>query len=90
MRYVFVIAITALTAAAGSAYAASVSNKDAEAVTIVVTEDGERQEVEIAAGGQTQVCPAGCFVSFPAGGMLALTGNENVVVEKGEGKISGE
>ncbi len=87
MRYILAAAIVAMPA---FAQAASVANKDAEAVTIVVTEDGERQEVEIAAGSKMQLCPAGCFVSFPAGGMLALTGDESVVVEKGEGKISGE
>jgi len=90
MKRLFALTAAALIAANASAFAADVSNADAEAVTIVVTENGERKEVEIAAGAAMELCLSGCFVSFPAGGMLALTGNEKVVVEQGEGKISGE
>ena len=90
MKRLFALTATALIAATTTANAANVSNTDAETVTIVVTENGERKEVEIAAGAAMELCLTGCFVSFPAGGMLALTGNEKVVVQKGEGKISGE
>ena len=90
MKHLFALTAAALISAAVTAHAANVSNTDAEAVTIVVTENGERKEVEIAAGAAMELCLTGCFVSFPAGGMMALTGKEKVVVEKGEGKISGE
>ncbi len=90
MKRLFAFTAAALIAATTAAHAVDVSNADAEAVIIVVTENGERNEVEIAPGAAMELCLTGCFVSFPAGGMLALTGDEKVVVEQGEGKISGE
>ncbi|MDD9910700.1 MAG: hypothetical protein OXR62_13545 [Ahrensia sp.] len=71
-----------------TALAATVSNSGAETITVTVTENGDRRDVDIAAGAVVNLCPAGCFISFPSGDILALKGGERVVVENGVGRIA--
>ena len=67
--------------------AASVVNKDGEARVIVVTENGERGEIEIEAGGSQEFCPSGCFVTYPNGDREALTGSETIEITGGAGHV---
>lgn len=83
----FVVAVAALLAVSGSAFAASAVNLDAETRTLIVTEDGNRQELAIAAGETVEFCQNGCFVTMPNGDRQALTGGETVEISGGEGKI---
>lgn len=67
--------------------AASAVNTDGEMQTIVVTENGERSEVEIGAGATAEFCPDGCFVTFPNGDREALTGSETIEISGGAGHV---
>ena len=81
-----VVAI-ALTAANGSAFAASAVNKDAETRMLIVTEGGGKTELALAAGETVEFCPNGCFVTLPNGDLEALTGSETVEISGGVARI---
>jgi hypothetical protein len=67
--------------------AATVTNRDAVAYTLVVTEGGQQLEIEISAGDTIEICPTGCFVVMPNGDREVLTGPERLEIESGRGKI---
>lgn len=69
------------------AFAASAQNNDGEVRTIVVTENGERTEIEIGAGETAEFCQNGCFVTFPNGDREALTGSETIDISGGAGHV---
>jgi hypothetical protein len=70
------IAATAMMAF--GAQAATLVNKGADPVTVIVTEDGQKNEVTAAPAESVEFCLAGCFVTFPNGDRQALTGGETV------------
>lgn len=69
------------------AMAATVTNTDDEAHTLVITEGGQQVEVEISAGDTIEICPTGCFVVMPNGDREVLTGTERLEIEASRGKI---
>ena len=71
----------------GAAFAASAVNLDSETQTIVVTEGGSRQQIDIAPGETVDFCSNGCFVTLPNGDREALTGGETVEISGGTAKI---
>jgi hypothetical protein len=86
MKRVFATAIL-LSAVCMPAYAVSLTNKDQDGHTMVVTEGGVRSEVAIASGETLSVCDGGCFVTFPNGDRAALAGTETVEIINGTGTI---
>lgn len=70
------------------AMAASIENKDAEAQTLIITEDGVKNEVVIGAGETVNVCGGGCFVTMPNGDRAALSGGETVQISGGAAIIN--
>ncbi len=80
-------AAVALVAAPAIAFAATVTNTDNEAHTLVITEGGQQVEVEISAGDTIEICPTGCFVVMPNGDREVLTGTERLEIEASRGKI---
>ena len=81
-----VLALGAVSFAA-PALAASAVNLDNATQTIVVTEGGNRQELDIAPGETVNFCPNGCFVTLPNGDREALTGAETVEISGGSATI---
>ncbi|RFC68078.1 MULTISPECIES: hypothetical protein [Mesorhizobium] len=77
----------AMALTGGSAMAASAVNLDSETRTIVVTEGGNRQQIDIGPGETVDFCPSGCFVTLPNGDREALTGGETVEISGGAAKI---
>lgn len=74
-----IIAATVLSlATVGVAFAASVTNKDAESRVLIVTEGSDTVELVIEAGATVSFCPAGCFVTMPSGDREALSGSESI------------
>jgi len=67
----------------GGAAAASVTNKDAQAQVLSVTEDGNKIELVVEAGATVTFCPAGCFVTMPSGDRETLAGNEDIDIVNG-------
>lgn len=70
-----------------SAIAATITNRDAEAHTLTVSEGGSQSEVSIGAGETIEICPSGCFVTMPNGDREALTGSETIDIEAGRGRV---
>ena len=79
----------ALVATLGTSNAASITNTDTEERVLTITIDGIRSELPIAPGASASVCDKGCFVLFPAGDILPLTGKEKVVIKNGAGQVNG-
>jgi predicted porin len=73
--------------AAPAAEAASVTNTDASAVVLVVTESGKRVEVIVDAGASASFCPSGCFVTTPDGDRIGLDGGETIDIVKGSAVV---
>lgn len=69
------------------AQAASITNSDASAYTLVVTEGSQQTEVGIAPGQSIDICSSGCFVTMPNGDREALTGTETVEISGGKATI---
>ncbi|MEN0000704.1 MAG: hypothetical protein AAF940_07460 [Pseudomonadota bacterium] len=68
-------------------FSASVTNGDADPLTLVITENGERSEV-VLAGNQTQsLCATGCFLTLPNGDRVVLSGGETVSISGGRAII---
>ncbi|MCO5065523.1 MAG: hypothetical protein M9924_14075 [Rhizobiaceae bacterium] len=82
-----VFAALAMAMTSGAAFAASAVNLDSETRTIVVTEGGSRQQIDIAPGETVDFCANGCFVTLPNGDREALTGGETVEISGGAAKI---
>ena len=83
----FSAALAAILVMSGAAQAASVTNKDADPVTIVVTEGSDKSELTVGPGESQEFCSAGCFVTMPNGDRVALTGSETVEIAGGAGTI---
>jgi hypothetical protein len=73
--------------ACGLASAATITNKDGEAVLLVVTEGGQKTEVGIEPGKSITVCGGGCFVTMPNGDRETLSGGETVEIVGGKATI---
>jgi hypothetical protein len=80
MKTKLAAAIAAFMLVSASAQAATLVNKGADPVTIVVTEDGQKNEVTAGPAETVEFCLAGCFVTFPSGDRQALTGSETVEI----------
>ena len=74
-------------AVATPAVAATVTNLDDTAYTLVVTEGGAQLDVPVGAGETVEICPSGCFVTLPDGDRAVLTGPERVEIKAGRGRI---
>ena len=84
MKTPFVAFTALMSVTAGPVLAASIDNRDAEATKVVVTENGERRELDIAPGSVTTVCEEACFVTFADGDMMPVKANDMVVIQGGK------
>jgi hypothetical protein len=73
---------------AGTAFAASVVNKDSQPRTLVVTEGSSKSDLVLSPNETVDFCPSGCFVTFPNGDRQALTGTETIEIAGGKAKIN--
>jgi hypothetical protein len=73
------IAALALAVSGGAAMAASITNANPDAVTIIVTEGSEKVELSVGPSETVEFCAGGCFVEFN-GNNTVLTGAEAVEV----------
>lgn len=71
----------------GGAFAASITNKDAQSHVLIVTEGGSKMEVAVEAGASVTICPGGCFVVMPSGDREALAGSEQIDIVNGSAVI---
>ena len=81
MRMLAILLLTGATAA--PAVAASITNRDSDAVVLSIVENGNRSELALAAGQTETVCRSGCFVTLPNGDRVGLSGNEKVEITGG-------
>lgn len=82
-----IVVAMALALTSGAAFAASAVNLDTQTQTIVVTEGGSRQQLDIAPGETVDFCTNGCFVTLPNGDREALTGGETIEISGGAATI---
>ncbi|MCB1379772.1 MAG: hypothetical protein KDK89_15615 [Alphaproteobacteria bacterium] len=80
-------AVMALILSAGAAHAASITNKDDKAQTLVITEDGAKSEIAVGPGETINACNGGCFITMPNGDREALSGGETLEIVKGRAKF---
>jgi hypothetical protein len=80
------IAVLALSAISGAAMAASITNGNADAGTVIVTEGSEKVELSVGPSETVEFCAGGCFVEFN-GNNTVLTGAEAVEVSGQELKF---
>lgn len=83
----FAVALLISIISVGSAFAASVTNGDASAQTIVVTEGSSKTQLQVGAGETVDFCSSGCFVTFANGDREALTGAETIEIKNGKVSI---
>ena len=76
----------AMAALATPAAGATVTNQNGEPGTLIVTEDGVKTELVVAAGETLTFCLTGCFIVLPNGDRAALAGPESVELV-GDGAI---
>lgn len=81
------VAVIAMLAVTGAASSASLTNKDADSHTVVVTEGGVKNELAIASGETVTFCNGGCFLTLPNGDRAALAGPESVEIVNGQAVI---
>ncbi len=81
-----VLTVAALTIS-WSAHAASVTNNDGEAHTLIVTEGGTKSELVLSSGETVEFCAGGCFVTMPNGDREALSGGEAVEITGGRAEF---
>jgi hypothetical protein len=70
-----------------SGIAASLTNKDANPQTLIVTEGADKSELSVSANETVEFCETGCFVTMPNGDRQALTGAETIEISKGLASI---
>lgn len=86
MKRVFSV-LAAFLAFTGMCHAATVTNKGADTVVLVVVENGSRIDVALDGGMSESLCASGCFVTLPNGDRLALDGGETVEIIDGSAVI---
>ncbi len=82
-----VITVLAVLALNGVASAASVINRDADPVTLMVTEGSDKIELSVGPGETVEFCSGGCFLTMPNGDREVLTGAETVEISGGAASI---
>ena len=82
------LAAAFLAGAVATSQAATIKNNDADAATVVVTEDGVKSELVVGAGETATFCAAGCFVTMPNGDRAALSGSEVIEIVGGAAVIN--
>ena len=86
MKQVLITAL-AILALGNAAHAASVINRDADPVTLMVTEGSSKVELSVGPGETVEFCDGGCFVTMPNGDKEVLTGAETVEISGGAASI---
>ncbi|MFP1633444.1 hypothetical protein ACLB6G_17060 [Zhengella sp. ZM62] len=79
-----IIATLLLAGTAFPALAASLTNKDGDTRTLIVSEGASKSELSVAAGETVSICPNGCFLTMPNGDREALKGNETIEISNGK------
>jgi hypothetical protein len=85
MKNVLIVAL-ALAVSGTAAIAASITNANSDAVTVIVTEGSEKVELSVGPGETVEFCAGGCFVEL-SGNNTVLTGAEAVEVSGQELKF---
>jgi len=73
--------------AAWGASAATITNTDAAAVVLVITEGGNKVEIVVDSGASESFCSSGCFMTTPDGDRIGLDGGETIDIVKGTAVI---
>lgn len=58
--------------------AATIKNTDQKTQSLVVTEGSSRRDVSLKADQTVDICPKGCFVTFPNGDRFAIKATDAI------------
>lgn len=82
MKLILALGIVLLSST--NALAVELANKDSQAYTVKVTEEGsEPQEVSLEPGATQEVCNANCQIEIDGIGSVNATGTETISIENG-------
>ena len=82
------LAVASLVAVSSiQAVAATVINRDAVPRLVSVTTPVGKVDVLVRAGETLELCPKGCFMTFPSGDKEALSGGETIEILDGVGRV---
>jgi hypothetical protein len=82
------LAVSSLAiATCGQSAAATLTNRDAVPQLVKVTTAIGKIDVVVRAGETLELCPQGCFMTFPNGDKEALSGGETIEILDGVGRI---
>lgn len=87
MKKMLTMMAIAMLAGPALAAAATVTNLDDTAHTLIVTDGSDQVQVEIGPGETIEICLSGCFVTMPNGDRVVLTGSDTLEIEGGGGRV---
>lgn len=74
------LAVAVLCTLNGYSLAASIKNTDQKTQSLVVTEGTSRRDVSLKADQTVEICPKGCFVTFPNGDRFAIKAEDTIEI----------
>ena len=63
--------------------AATIKNTDQKTESLVVAEGSARRDVSLKADQTVDICPKGCFVTFPNGDRFAIKASDTIEINGG-------
>lgn len=63
--------------------AATIKNTDQKTESLVVAEGSGRRDVSLKADQTVDICPKGCFVTFPNGDRFAIKASDTIEINAG-------
>ena len=61
-------------------FAATIKNTDQKTQSLVVAEGSSRRDVSLKADQSVDICPKGCFVTFPNGDRFAIKATDTIEI----------
>ena len=76
--FLVAVALTCFFAEGGQA--ATIKNTDQKTESLVVAEGSSRRDVSLKADQTVDICPKGCFVTFPNGDRFAIKATDTIEI----------
>ncbi|WP_295912882.1 hypothetical protein [uncultured Bartonella sp.] len=80
MRKWFLVAFALTCFFAVEGQAATIKNTDQKTESLVVAEGSSRRDVSLKADQTVDICPKGCFVTFPNGDRFAIKATDTIEI----------
>lgn len=74
------LVVLACAIVANHADSATIKNTDQKTQSLVVTEGAARRDVSLKADQIVDLCPKGCFITFPNGDRFAIKASDSIEI----------